>query len=192
LFENLFPALPSKDELRTRLKAELKALSVHERQQMEKSLNKVLSYFLDNQKGLWISYIARPEEAHISDSRKKTSHITWAYPVMLMDQMRFFTEGPKGFKTGEFNTTEPVTEGAKEIRLNEADGVLIPALGYDVKGVRLGRGKGHFDRALEKYKGLKVGISFSKQMVEELPREEHDVAVDMLITEKGILHFTHK
>jgi len=66
--------------------------------------------------------------------------------------------------------------------------VLVPGLCFDVRGTRLGYGRGYFDRFLE---GLdpevpRVGVTFEALVVDALPREPHDVAVTHLATEAGV------
>lgn len=67
--------------------------------------------------------------------------------------------------------------------------VLIPALAFSKKGERLGRGRGFFDRYLESFTGLKVGIGFEMQVFLEIPVEAHDIKCDFLITEKEVYKF---
>ena len=69
------------------------------------------------------------------------------------------------------------------------DLLLIPALAFSKKGERLGRGKGYFDRYLENFSGLKIGIGFELQLFDRIPVEEHDILCDMLITEKNIYKY---
>lgn len=66
------------------------------------------------------------------------------------------------------------------------DVLLVPGLGFSLKGERLGRGKGFYDRYLESFKGIKVGICYECQISTELPTEAHDQKVNFIITEKNI------
>ena len=52
-------------------------------------------------------------------------------------------------------------------------------------GERLGRGGGYYDRYLNDYTGLKIGICFSEQLASGLPIEEHDHRMNMVISEIG-------
>lgn len=70
------------------------------------------------------------------------------------------------------------------------DVVLVPGLGFDVAGHRLGYGAGNYDRALA---GLResgtvtaVGVGFDAQVVEKLPREDHDMVLDWVVTPGGV------
>lgn len=62
--------------------------------------------------------------------------------------------------------------------------VLVPGLGFDLQGGRLGRGKGFYDQYLKEFDGLKIGLCFDFQLVESVPREDHDQLVDAVMTEE--------
>ncbi len=64
------------------------------------------------------------------------------------------------------------------------DLLLIPGLAFGVKGERLGRGGGFFDRYLAEFTGVKVGICFETQLCADLIMDEHDCLMDMIITER--------
>lgn len=71
--------------------------------------------------------------------------------------------------------------------------VLVPGLLFDPKtGVRLGRGKGYFDRYLTTFKGLKVGVAYNAQLMDSLIFETHDQSMDFLVTENGIIGIQKK
>lgn len=93
-----------------------------------------------------------------------------------------------GFSDGKFGIKEPVTP-----RLSNADFIdlaLIPALAVDQKGYRLGYGKGFYDRFLTKYPNITKAVPVSKCLVfDEIPSEDHDVKVNYVITESGIIDF---
>ncbi len=62
---------------------------------------------------------------------------------------------------------------------------LIPGLAFSKEGERLGRGKGYYDRYLEHYPGVKVGIAYSEQLEVEIPRDDHDQLLDGVVTDIG-------
>ncbi len=84
-------------------------------------------------------------------------------------------------ETGHWGIPEP---GANRPLLKPEwlDFVLVPGLAYDMMGRRLGRGKGYFDRLLAGVQGLKCGVAFDWQVVEEVPAGPHDVGMDWLLT----------
>lgn len=65
---------------------------------------------------------------------------------------------------------------------------LVPALCFDMDGVRLGRGKGYYDRFLAGFGGFSAGLCFEHLLMEgPLPREAHDRPVDAVVTERRLL-----
>ena len=64
--------------------------------------------------------------------------------------------------------------------------LLIPGQAFTPKGSRLGRGRGFYDRYLASFLGLKIGICYHEQMVEELSLEKHDIPMDCVVTDKAI------
>jgi 5-formyltetrahydrofolate cyclo-ligase len=71
----------------------------------------------------------------------------------------------------------------------DVDTILLPMLGFDRTGGRIGYGAGYYDRFLEKYPGLrKIGIAFACQEIDSLPLDETDVRMDHIITDEGIVY----
>ena len=66
---------------------------------------------------------------------------------------------------------------------SDVDLFLIPALGYDLEGYRLGRGKGYYDRLLAKSSAHKMGIITTKRLIAAIPHDKHDIPVDTIITD---------
>ena len=68
---------------------------------------------------------------------------------------------------------------------------MVPALAFDKEGRRLGRGGAYFDRALKSFQGIKVGVAYSWQWATHaLPYEDHDIAMDIIVSENRIRAFT--
>lgn len=82
---------------------------------------------------------------------------------------------------GPFQVREPVA-ACPVVALNRLDLALVPGLGFDARGHRLGRGKGHYDRLLAGFTGMKIGVAFDFQIVADVPREPHDIALDAVVT----------
>ena len=61
---------------------------------------------------------------------------------------------------------------------------FVPGLVYDKAGYRLGYGKGFYDRFLNNFPGLSVGVTFSELLSDNLPADIHDVPVNAIITDK--------
>lgn len=89
---------------------------------------------------------------------------------------------------GVFGILEP--QQGKVVFPEELEIMLLPGLAFSRTGERLGRGGGYYDRYLAKLppEVLKIGLAFSEQIAEALPTEEHDLKVDMVITEKEVIY----
>ena len=88
---------------------------------------------------------------------------------------------------GPFGAFEPVDRLKDNVSALQLGAVVCPGVAFDAQGGRLGRGGGHYDRFLRWVRGkaLIIGCAFDCQISETpLPREEHDVPMDVVITEK--------
>lgn len=83
---------------------------------------------------------------------------------------------------GSFHIEEPT--GTNTVDAEEIELIIVPAVAFDKKGHRLGRGKGFYDRLLGQTKATKIGIGYEFQVMDEIPTEPHDVAMDIVITEQ--------
>jgi len=68
------------------------------------------------------------------------------------------------------------------------DVCLVPGLAFDVKGNRLGRGRGFFDALLRTMRGAKIALAHDFQLLDEVPAEAHDVRVDFIVTESRVVN----
>lgn len=141
-----------------------------------------LDKFLAKQEGVWLAYCAIQSEVNPENSIQKAKHITWVYPVMIDSRMEFYKADE--FQVGSFGILEPVVKSENHVDLSEIDGMLIPGVVFDRAGGRLGRGKGYFDRTLADFKGTKVGLCYSLNLLDgALPLEAHDIKMNIIITE---------
>ena len=89
------------------------------------------------------------------------------------------------FIDGDF-VKKPISE--KIVEIKNVDLVIVPGLGFDKTGARLGRGGGYYDRFLaDNGKAVLCGVCFDCQLAEELPTEKKDVAMDYIVTDKKML-----
>lgn len=97
---------------------------------------------------------------------------------------------------GEAGKGEAVKGGAGRTEERGADGFvcrLIPAVGCDLAGHRLGRGKGYYDRLLAgESGGASIGVLYECQLAEAIPHEEHDRKLDGLATESRFVMFNQE
>ncbi|MGZ3796035.1 MAG: 5-formyltetrahydrofolate cyclo-ligase [Pseudobdellovibrionaceae bacterium] len=171
-----------RDYLKALLQRDPPFSSVQIQQQICENLRK----YLHHQKGVWAGYLALPQEPDLTPMYRQGGAIEWVYPRMEAENLAFYLS--HNFIKGPFGVMEP-SEEAQKVALEELVGILVPGLGFNKKGHRLGKGRGFYDRALADYQGPKVGICFACQVFEQdLPEEQHDIRVDVLVTEKEIIH----
>jgi 5-formyltetrahydrofolate cyclo-ligase len=93
-------------------------------------------------------------------------------------------------KKGVFDVLEPLKNIRDENPPEDLDIIIVPGLVFNRQGYRIGYGGGYYDSFLAEYghKSLKVGFCYSQFIKDELPIEEHDIAVDIIITEKEIIY----
>lgn len=89
---------------------------------------------------------------------------------------------------GTYGILEPKKDCIRCVSPESIDFVVVPGIAFDVRRNRLGYGAGYYDGFLKKVRKdcVKVGIAFDFQVLEKIPAEEHDIPVDMIVTEKKI------
>ena len=92
-----------------------------------------------------------------------------------------YASSPEALVPGNLGIAEPPVD-AVEIPARELDFVVVPGLAFDMDCHRLGRGRGFYDRWLTELAGQKIGVGFNHQLIESVPREEHDVQLDGVAT----------
>jgi 5,10-methenyltetrahydrofolate synthetase len=77
---------------------------------------------------------------------------------------------------------------APKVPLEEIDVVLVPGLAFDLRGNRLGRGKGYYDDLLARLPAgvVRVGVTIDELVIESVPTEAHDRRVAWIATESGV------
>ncbi|TVP94364.1 MAG: 5-formyltetrahydrofolate cyclo-ligase [Acholeplasmatales bacterium] len=105
------------------------------------------------------------------------------YPV-IEERRLVFAPHVGTFQEAPFQTRVPRTSTRLEAPL---DVVIVPGLLYDFEGYRLGYGKGYYDGYLSRVPTLKIGVCFERFLCENLPRSDHDIAVDFVVTEARII-----
>ena len=83
---------------------------------------------------------------------------------------------------------EPDPGRCAEVALSAVELVLVPGLAFTRDGYRLGYGRGYYDRLLAECEATAIGIAFDAQLLDALPREAHDRAVDVVITDSETIH----
>jgi 5,10-methenyltetrahydrofolate synthetase len=79
-------------------------------------------------------------------------------------------------------------ELGKEVAPEQLDCVMVPGVAFDRNGGRLGNGAGYYDRLLKSVRAdaVLIGVCFESQLVEQVAMDAHDVAMDIVMTEKNL------
>ena len=106
-----------------------------------------------------------------------------ALPRVEGERMNFYCYTPGMMQPGALGVMEP--QGDEALCPHEIDVVVVPGVAFTTDGHRMGRGKGYYDRYLSQdgFRGLKIGVCYARQVVDELSLEPHDVKMDYVIYE---------
>ncbi|HET9042177.1 MAG TPA: 5-formyltetrahydrofolate cyclo-ligase [Burkholderiales bacterium] len=94
-----------------------------------------------------------------------------------------------------YGIDEPVVPIARRVGALQLDTILVPLLGFDAQCHRLGMGAGFYDRALQRrrdraqpfHRPRLVGVAYAIQQLERIDPAPWDVALDMVVTERGVV-----
>jgi 5-formyltetrahydrofolate cyclo-ligase len=185
-----------KAQLRVRLQKSL--LEIPEDQRAEKSKKACRNLTLTPQfeeAAVLMVYLSLPHEVDTSEvilhawQTGKTvvvPKISWQQRHMIPVRIDCLETG---FSTEVAGLRNPVT--GVPIPFKEIDLVVTPALGFDRKGNRLGRGGSYYDRFFSnpELRASRCGFAFAEQVVEDVPVIDHDEPVDFLVTDKEVMYF---
>ncbi len=182
-----------KDELRSKYRQLRTDIPIENR---ERFSQKICSTFINSNSfsyyDIIFCYSAKGSEVNVDLIAETALKIgkKVAFPLVLGDGKMEFrcVNSLSDLKDGTFGIKEPdpgctlCSPGS-----NECTCVLVPALSFDKLGHRLGYGGGYYDRFLAEYSGSTVGIAYSQCVCDALPNGKHDICVDVLITEGGVI-----
>lgn len=137
-------------------------------------------------------FISKPDEPdtkpiieHCLSSGKKI-----AVPLVLPNTYELFHSEIKSFDdlvSGIHGIKEPCPKKWIKINPESFDLVIVPGVAFDRQGGRLGHGKGYYDRFLEHSCSFLLALAFDCQFLESVPTEFHDVPMNAILSESGII-----
>lgn len=98
----------------------------------------------------------------------------------------------KDFAVGAFKIPEP--ESNEIIKNFDRTLIVVPGIAFDYSGNRIGYGHGYYDSfmpKIDKYKSLAVGLCYDFQLLKQIPSQDNDIKVDLIITDKRV-HYAGK
>ena len=184
-----------KEQLRVRLQKCLLEMDEEERsKKSQKACRNLVSTPQFQKASTVMIYLSLPHEVDTSEvilyawqngKMIDVPKISWQQRHMIPVKINSLETG---FSTGASGLRNPVT--GVPMPIEELDLVVAPALGFDKKGNRLGRGGRFYDRffANEQLNAPRCGFAFAEQLIDSVPVKEHDEPVDFLVTDKEILY----
>lgn len=139
---------------------------------------------------LFASYKSEVDTSLIFETAQGLSKDIY-YPKVIGKEMEFYqVQKKEDLIEGYRGICEPEAMSEKQFVPKEEEQIfiLMPGAVFDVDGNRIGYGGGYYDKFLKRIETFcfyKVGIGFACQVIEieEFPKEEHDVTLDVLVTE---------
>lgn len=132
---------------------------------------------------------------HVVQMRVQAPKV-WCLPIIQHDKTLKFAPWRSGddLVSNQYGIPEPDISPTSALDASDVSILLLPLLAYTRSGVRLGMGGGYYDRSLAICKSrtpgpVLIGVAYSDQEADDLPAEDWDVKLDMLINEREVLRF---
>ncbi len=97
----------------------------------------------------------------------------------------YYIDSLTDLSEGMYGIMEPAVYNIAE-NFSENSICIVPGLAFDSEGYRLGYGKGYYDRFLESFTGISIGVCYEECLTTALPRDEFDKKVNYVVTEKTL------
>lgn len=174
-----------KRELRRLVRTKKQQFSAADLRTMsEKIISNLLAMPVMKKSCTVLMYYSLNDEVNTHDAidRLVADGKTVLLPVVIGDnamELRRYT-GPGDLRVGSYGIKEPV--GPLYSDYGEIDVAIVPGMGFDRNGNRLGRGKGYYDRFLPLLpQAEKIGICFPFQIFPTVPTDENDIRMDSVL-----------
>jgi len=179
----------SKEELRKQISEKRKTLSDEFIAINSKEIARKL-FSMDEYKDAETIYIYMDFKSEVStkeiieDALLKGKRV--AIPKVVNDEIEFYyINSINDVSIGNFGIREPISSNLAQ---NELPLIIIPGVAFDKNRHRIGYGRGFYDKYLAKNKVVaKIALAFEFQLMEEIPFDDYDEILDIIITEKSIV-----
>jgi 5-formyltetrahydrofolate cyclo-ligase len=128
-----------------------------------------------------MAYLSFRSEVDLRALFESLSGVRWVMPRVAGRRMTAHLYDRERLVRHRFGMWEPAPE-LPQVEPTEIDVVLVPGVAFDRSGGRLGFGGGYYDRFLPATGALRVGISHSLCLADELPCDAHDARMDWVVT----------
>lgn len=176
----------TKKQIRSKIIFKLKTQKERERKQKSRLIKEKLFETLVFRKAKTVMfYITFDGEVDTKEMIKEAQKLGKIIVVPVCKKNRAIRACFLGDQTklarGPYGIREPAVK--ESIHLKYLDLVVVPGVAFDKQGLRLGRGKGYYDRFLKKLhkKTTSIGLAFDFQILPFVPATTHDLAVDKIV-----------
>ena len=177
--------------LRKEINARLATLSVEDRVNLSRvTVEKFLAHNVYKNSSIIMAYLSTLEEIQLQEflSTALNDGKILAVPFISGREMyAAILPSLDALEVGAYKILTIRRDVRKIIDAEKIDCVIVPGIAFDVKGHRLGKGGGYYDKFLSRaFNAKKVALAYDFQIVDNVPVEPHDLSVDFIITPKKI------
>lgn len=184
--------IEEKKKLRNHYKSVRNNISLSDRAEKNNIiLNNILSLAEYSQSDIIFSYVSFGTETDTYNFIKQAlnckKRVAVPYCIPNTPFMEFyFINDINSLIKGSFGVMEPNINNETKATDLSSGICLVPGLSFTYNGYRLGYGKGFYDRFLDKFGGISVGLCYECQITQSLPIDEYDKSINIIVSEEKI------
>ena len=172
--------------LRKHMLALRRAMSIIEKEEAERRMAKRLLARAEVQRATTICiYLSTSDEAdtlHVVEQLFRLEKTVVVPKAENMALSPYKISSLNDVAPGSFGILEPISSCLRVLS-SDIDIFIVPCVAWDMRGFRLGYGKGYYDRLLRGISVPRIGLAFDVQCLAEVPRTSYDVPVTHVVTE---------
>ena len=148
-------------------------------------VNKIINLDIYKESRVVALYNSLKDEVETRDLIIKSQDKTLLLPKIINEKIEFIKiDNNTKYKKSSFGVMEPIGT----IYNGPIDIIIVPGVAFDRNLNRLGFGRGYYDKYLSHKDIYKIGICFDEQLVDNLVIDNHDIKMDLIITEKEFIN----
>ena len=185
-----------KNQLRARLKERLLELTNgRHAEKSRKACEKLVDTPQFRQSAVIMFFLSMPHETDTTPAMRKAwesgktvvvPKVLWKRKCMIPVKVDSLDAG---FSTKIAGLRNPVED--TPVSLSDINLVIVPGVGFDRNGNRLGTGNGYYDKFFDddSLVATRCGLAYSEQLVDFIPADEHDKPMDFIVTDEEVIYF---
>ena len=184
-----------KSRLRRKIRAQRRNIDAPDKLALDSAINRFLATYVEESRVLTIAaFWPFDGEPNLLPALEllECAGIRLALPVIGEEPARpsmIFRHWTTGTAMEQNHYGIPEPAGTAEIQLPDIDLILLPLVGWDDSGGRLGMGAGYYDRALQPFRQfpspIRMGVAYLMQKLPLIPTEPWDIRLHMILSESG-------